>query len=128
MTMNTAMNRNPLFINFSNHPSRVWMKEELSAAQAYGHVVDMPFPAVNPEAGEQEIHEEAVRLAESVIAQQPSAVLCQGEYTLCFEVIRQLQKAGIPVLAACSERRTIETGNQKTSVFVFCRFRAYAAL
>ncbi len=36
----------PVFVNFSNHPSSRWSKEQMAAAEKYGRVIDEPFPAV----------------------------------------------------------------------------------
>ncbi len=38
------------FINLTNHPSTKWGADQLAAAKKYGNIVDIPFPAVDPEA------------------------------------------------------------------------------
>ena len=35
-----------MFINFSNHPSRLWAEEERNAALQYGTIEDLAFPQV----------------------------------------------------------------------------------
>ena len=35
-----------IFVNHTNHPSARWSAEQISAAQVYGEILDMPFPAV----------------------------------------------------------------------------------
>ena len=45
-----------MFINFSNHPSRAWVKTQLYAEMEYGEVIDIPFPSVNPYSNEEEIY------------------------------------------------------------------------
>lgn len=41
-----------MFINFSNHPYALWSAEQQAAAQRYGTVVDLAFPAIDPAADE----------------------------------------------------------------------------
>lgn len=41
-----------MFINFSNHPHALWSAEQQAAAQRYGTVVDLAFPAIDPAADE----------------------------------------------------------------------------
>ena len=64
-------------------------------------------------------------LVQKVMQYQPGAVLCQGEFTLAYSVIRTLKARGIRVLAACSERNVVTHGNTKQVVFRFERFREY---
>ncbi len=55
--------------------------------------------------------------------------MCQGEFCLSYHVIERLKKAGVRVVAACSERVVEEvygkTGTEKKSVFQFIQFREY---
>ena len=37
-----------MFINFSNHPYAQWSAEQKAAAQVYGKVIDLAFPAIDP--------------------------------------------------------------------------------
>ena len=90
--------QNKVFVNFSNHPSAGWGREQAEAASRYGQLIDLPFPA---------------------------AVLCQGEFCLTFLVVSALKAQGITVLAACSERIVTERGNKKEVTFQFERFRKY---
>ena len=46
-----------MFINFSNHPPAQWSAEQTAAAQRYGKVVDLAFPAIDPAADEAAIKE-----------------------------------------------------------------------
>ena len=34
------------FVNCSNHPSGGWLKAQKDAAEKYGTITDIPFPAV----------------------------------------------------------------------------------
>lgn len=115
------------FINFTNHASALWGREQMQAAEIYGEVVDCPFPAVSADCDEREIRQLALNYTEKIIAMQPAAVLCQGEYSLAFAVAFLLIQNDIPVLVACSERCVEERKEGETtkreSIFRFVRFR-----
>lgn len=119
-----------MLINLSNHPSKQWSRYQLSAAQQYGMIRDIPFPVIDPYWDEEKISDLADQYFD-VIAQYPDVtVMVQGEFTFSFSLVCRLLKAGIPVLAACSERRTITRISkngvvEKTSCFSFVRFRKY---
>lgn len=118
-----------MFLNFSNHPSAHWGKEQLAAAQQYGEVVDLAFPAVESEASTEQVHEQADGYVTKILQMKPDCVLCQGEFCLSYRVIDKLKEAGVKVVAACSNRETQEvTENGMTkrlSYFVFQQFREY---
>ena len=56
---------------------------------------------------------------------KPAAVLCQGEFSLAYQVISKLKERHIPVFVACSERCAKIEGREKKAVFVFKQFREY---
>ena len=119
-----------VFINFSNHDSKDWSKAQIQAAEVWGPIVDMPFPKVDATASEREIGVLAESCVERIIAMQPAAVMCQGEFTLAFSVTEKLKACHIPVLAACADRRVeTEPGENGQSVkkvyFEFVRFREF---
>lgn len=120
----------PVFVNFSNHPSARWSPEQLAAAEAFGRVIDEPFPAVPADMDEADVARLADEAARRILAKKPAAVLCQGEFTLAFAVVERLKAQGMTVLAASSDR-VIETeadengGTRKVTVFRFTRFRKY---
>ena len=103
----------PIFINLTNHPSELWERKQLEEAEKYGKVLDIPFPNVKAEATEEEIKAMSEEMADRVMNYDPSAVLCQGEFTLAFQIINRLLEKEIPVVAACSERVVVEKGNRK---------------
>lgn len=118
------------FINYTNHPSVNWSKEQLQAARTYGEIIDMAFPEIEPQCDEEQVASLACQQAEEIIAQKPVAVLIQGEFTFSYALISLLLQAGIRVLAACSQRCTESVINEKQetirrSVFEFVRFRQY---
>lgn len=119
-----------MFVNVSNHPVEEWEPEQLEAAQVLGApVLDYPFPQVDPKASSQQVLQLAADIAAELAALKPDAVLCQGEFTLCFALVNRLKELGIPVFAACSQRRAKvkrgKSGVVKTAVFQFVQFRPY---
>lgn len=113
------------FVNFTNHPSDKWEAMQRQCASEYGEIVDMPFPEVEAEADETVINDMADLYVRRILDLQPGAVLCQGEFTLVFQVASMLKAQGITVLAACSKREVKEYGNKKEVTFQFVRFRRY---
>lgn len=126
LDMNTTKWKASIFINFSNHPSGTWTAPQTSAALAYADQInDIPFPAVDPAMDERGICDLADKMTSEILMMNPGAVLCQGEFGLCFSVVRRLQKAGVQVLYACSERKVRVEGSTKTVQFDFVKFRRY---
>ena len=116
-----------MFINFSNHPYALWSAEQQAAAQRYGTVVDLAFPA-----DEAALDSLATVYVDHILHLDPDAVLCQGECTFVYRVVQRLEAAGIPTLAACSRRKSQETtypdgSTLKRSIFAFAGFRRYGS-
>ena len=120
-----SSSKNSVFVNFSNHPSKTWNEKQINAAAKYGKIVDYAFPEVDPDISEKEINKMARTIARDISNLSPSAVMCQGEFTLCHSVINYLASSGITVLASCSRRDTVQIGDRKISSFRFVRFRKY---
>ena len=122
---------NAYFINFTNHPSSSWSKEQIKAVREKydSEIIDVSFPPVSASADESEIKEQAMKCAERICGYAPAAVMCQGEFGLTYHVVNLLKKRGTRVVYSCSERRTVEkktdSGTVKTSEFCFVRFREY---
>jgi len=120
-------------LNLSNHKFEAWSQEQRrEAEERWGYVEDFPFPAVPASMDEKELYRMAVTLVDEIIKKQPDAIMCQGEFTLTFALVRLFQKQGIPVVSACTERsvteKYLEDGTiEKKSVFRFVRFRAYCS-
>ncbi len=119
-----------MFINFSNHNSALWSKNQLDEAHKYGEIIDISFPATDPLCNEKQILETAMEYAEKISAMNPDAILAQGEMSLCYAVVSMLKKKGLTVLCATSERITEtlvspEGETVKTSTFRFVGFREY---
>ena len=122
--------RKNMFLNLTNHPSALWSIEQMTAAQQYGKVMDMPFPNVPPDMDESGVEKMAQEIYSKVKALQPDIVMCQGEMTLTYSLVRLFKEAGIKTVAACSERCTQERqkpdgSTEKTAVFMFRQFRNY---
>lgn len=118
-----------LFINLSNHISANWSEAQTRAAREYGDIVDYPFPSVSVEWDEKYINKKADEIVEEIAGMNPSAVMCQGEFTMCFNIVKKLLAKGVCVVSACSERNceeVMEGGvSKKIMYFEFVRFRKY---
>ena len=119
------------FINYTNHPSCKWSEEQLSAALEYGEIVDVAFPMISAQMTESELSQIIEEETSRLMAFNPTAVLCQGEFTLTYGVVKRLQEDGVTVLAACSSRVVEECNDapqgasKKITSFKFVRFREY---
>ncbi len=119
-----------MFVNFSNHPSTGWSREQRSRAELYGEIYDIAFPNVPEKAEFKEVCELAEKYADKIAAMNPECVLCQGEYNVTYAVVKKLRSIGIRTVTACSERIVEEYTEgeyetRKTTVFRFVQFRDY---
>ncbi len=114
-----------VFLNFTNHGSDTWEERQLEEARKYGEIVDLPFPNVDPCAREKDIEALGEECCREILRRRPAAVLCQGEFSLTFFVVTRLRAHGVKVLTACSERKVVQKGNVKSSIFEFAGFREY---
>ncbi|MBQ9479460.1 MAG: CRISPR-associated protein [Selenomonadaceae bacterium] len=117
------------FINHTNHPSDKWSDAQRSAAEAYGEIIDVPFPPIPSSATHDQVLELVEQYLNEILSREPAAVLCQGEFNYTFAMVERLKQLGITTLAACSERVTSEVvqGDCTTRVshFRFVQFRQY---
>lgn len=118
------------FINHTNHPSSRWEEGQRRAAEAYGTIVDLPFPSIPADWDTAAVRRLAEEHAREILTRKPMAVLVQGEFTYSFALVCLLKEAGVTVLSACSERHVSERTDENGKVvhesrFSFCRFRAY---
>ena len=119
-----------MFINFTNHKSDLWSREQHKAVEMYGEMIDIPFPSVDPNFDSDKIGKLADEYAVMICGYKPDAVLVQGEMTLSYAVISKLLGLGINVLCATTERVVSTHIGQdgetvKVSEFRFVRFRSY---
>ena len=116
-------------INFSNHPSELWGEKQLNAAKIYGEIKDIAFPAINPEACDNQIEELADQYIKEILSFQKEGMITvhiMGELTFTFMVVSQLKAMGIKCIASTSERNAEDmTDGRKISDFQFVRFRSY---
>jgi len=72
---------------------------------------------VSAHADRKAVQDLAEHYAAMILEKQPECVMCQGEFCLSYHVIERLKKAGVRVVAACSERVVEEvygkTGTEK---------------
>lgn len=118
------------FVNCSNHPSVNWSDPQKAAAEKYGKIVDVPFPAVATNLSDAQLQELAEKTTEAIIDKNPETVMCMGEFVVCFRIVQKLKAKGICVLASCTERQAVEyiedDGTvRKQTIFVFQGFREY---
>lgn len=118
------------FVNCSNHPSGGWTQMQKEDAEAYGEIVDVPFPFVSCELSAEQLECLADQTFHKIMEHYPSAVMCMGEFVVCFRIVQKLKAEGIKVVASCSERRSTEHIEEDGSVrkeaqFVFKGLREY---
>ena len=124
--MDTETKKIRPFINFSNHPAEKWDPVQTAAALEYGsQIIDLPFPSVDPNASAESLSSLAGEITETILDYKPGAVMCQGEFGLCYSVIKRLRAKDVTVLHACSERKVHMEGNIKTLQYDFVQFREY---
>lgn len=125
-----------MLLNLSNHPKSTWDKKQTEIAIAfYGTITDINFPAIDPEADENEIHKltkeyfEDCKKLLSQSTDKNNAVHIMGEMTFCFTLIKMLQQDNIKCIASTT-RRIVTKNNSltKTSRFEFVQFRKYPKL
>ncbi len=119
-----------MLINCTNHPVGEWSAEQLTAANKWEKIKEIPFPQVSPYATSADVDILAEQLLNKILNFHPDAAVVQGEMTLCYALVSRLKCKGIKVFAATSERKTITEKNAdgsitKTSLFQFVAFREY---
>lgn len=119
-----------MLINLSNHPTAMWLSEQIAAAHSeYGEVIDLPFPAVPADADEadiQTIAQEYLKKVQDIAPSAEAVVHIMGEMTLTYALVCLLKQAGYTCVASTSVREVYEEEpGKKTAVFRFVRFRQY---
>lgn len=122
-----------MFVNLSNHPSKLWSQQQIEAAiKIAGEIEDIPFPQIDPKASLGEVQEIADKFfAEILILKEKSknekfAVLAIGEFTFTYLIINLCRNSNIPVYCSTTVRVTsIDKEGNKISIFNFERFREY---
>lgn len=117
-----------VFLNLSNHPSVQWEAPQLAAAREYGIIEDMPFPAISPDATNEELMELAEKTAKKILQKVEDTqvtVHVMGEMTFTYRLVSLLKAEGITCVASTTERIVEEKDGLKTSEFRFVKFREY---
>lgn len=119
-----------MLLNLSNHPTAMWLPEQLEAAHsAYGEIIDLPFPSVPADADEAEIHALAqtyLRKVQNTYSPAEVTIHIMGEMTFTYTLVYLLKEAGYICVASTTKRKVYEKASgKKTSVFHFVRFREY---
>lgn len=117
-----------LFINFSNHPSSGWDEDQMAQAKRYGHVVDLPFPQVDPMMASEQVRQLADQCVKDILEMGDEAgmtVHVMGEMTLVYHVVTALKQHGVCCVASTTERIATEANGTKVSEFRFVTFRDY---
>lgn len=115
-----------MLLNLSNHPSATWPpKQQQAAREAYGRVEDLPFPQIDPELDAEGLAQLVQQYFERVQARRPAAVHLMGEMTFTFALVAKLKAAGVPCLAATTQRLVEERDGKKVVEFRFVQFRPY---
>ena len=119
-----------MLVNVSNHPSSGWGKDQKMAAAVYGTVQDVRFPNIPSDWDICQVEALAEQLVNQIVSMKPTAVLCQGEMTLTYQLVKRLTAVGICVISACSERivqeEVLPDGTcRKMIEFHFAGFRKY---
>jgi hypothetical protein len=120
-----------MLINLSNHPSQHWGPEQLAAAATFGGVVDYPFPQVPPVADTDAILTMARQLVNTLCQHyhpDRDTIHMMGEQTLTLTLVALLQGIGFTCLASTTSREVQVSGQTKTAVFRFHRFREFPKL
>lgn len=118
------------FINLSNHPVKCWSPKQLAEAQAYGEILEIAFPPIDPCWTKEHVEQLVSVYIQKICDLEPAVVMVQGEYGFTFEIVRQLKAKRIVAVYACTERNTSEEINEngqviKISKFKFIQFREY---
>lgn len=119
-----------MLINCTNHPYEIWNEPQRKAAAAYGEVLDIPFPQIDPKWTPQDLRKLTEDYCKKIKSHAPACVMVAGEFTFAFMLVDKLLSDGIKVVCSCSRRMTVEIKkedgtNEKQSVFLFEGFREY---
>jgi len=124
-----------MLINLSNHPHKSkWDHTQLNAAnQQFGEIEDIQFPNIQPDWDVAQIetlareYYEQIKTKENTTKEKP-VIHITGELVFCFSLIQMLLKDGFRCITSTTERIVKEENNEKTTVFMFKKFRDYKLL
>ena len=118
------------FVNLTNHPAAQWSEAQRRAAEEYGPILELPFPAVPETADLSLVSKLAALYFRRLRVVENPVVLVQGEAVFTYILVRLLEQARIPALACVSRRCVQETllpdgTTEKLAVYSFAGFRPY---
>lgn len=120
-----------MLINLSNHPFVYWSEAQKEVTNTlFGHCIDLPFPAVDPEGDAAYVGVLADEYLEKILKisgeDNNVTVHLMGEMTFTCALVNRLRENGIRCVASTTKRDTNDLGNgQKESTFSFVQFRDY---
>ena len=118
-----------MFVNLSNHPSKTWNETQKKAAQQYGQIIDVPFPAISAIGDELYILDLVRDFKAQILSQfNPlnDVIHIMGELCFTFALVKELKNNGFVCLASTTERIVEEKEpGVKEVIFKFVRFRKY---
>ena len=118
-----------MLINLTNHPSTQWSAEQQEAAKAFGVIVDLPFPNVDPDGDESYISDLADDYLSRILALadgKPVTVHLMGEMNFTAALLQRLHQQRISCVAATTQRIVKELPDgTKNATFQFVQFRKY---
>ena len=134
LDFNVVTPKKKLFINVSNHPSSTWSESQRNAAQKFGEIIDVTFPAVDPNCDERQINELSESGVNSIdllmhyhkVDENSTTISVVGEFSLTVNLVNMLHRIypNMRIVVATSERNTIlNPDGTKTIKFEFCKFR-----
>ena len=98
-----------IFLNHTNHPSDKWSSEQIAAAEIFGEIIDLPFPAIPPEFEKEEVAKKVAENLKKILSLEPVAVLCQGEFNYTFAMVTFLRRQ-VKEWFRPSFKRTVQVG------------------
>lgn len=121
-----------ILLNFTNHPSSGWSREQKAAAAEYGTVVDIPFPAIDENADTATIcslAEDYKQRLQSYGNNKEVTIHIMGEHTLIHSLLCRMQSLGYRCIASTTNRIVEEQPDGSRNVkFCFCKFREYETI
>lgn len=127
--IDTNLKTNTIFINLSNHPSKNWDKQQINAAKQYGEIIDIKFPAVDPNISEKDITTLSDKVVDNILSKYKNShiyIHIMGEMTLTYKIVQRLKANDIVCLASSTDRIVEDVSDgEKLVKFDFVRFREY---
>lgn len=118
-----------MFVNVSNHSSKMWSAEQLAATSKYGEIVDVQFPNIEPQLSSLEVRDIALRYAQNIVKLigdevDGSVIHLAGELSFCISFLSIIAPYGIGVVTSTSNRIVeVDNTGKIIKTFIFEKFR-----